>query len=133
MDDHATVTAALVGEPWDELLRDAGSAADAVPEAPSHFTWQLPPLPKDRVLRLLGEARRVLASEPNVIDLPLQPRVPAGSSGDPATTPATSATWTVVGDTHGQLFDVLQLFRINGAPSPANPHIFNGDFVRSRL
>eukprot|EP00808_Paulinella_micropora_P023590 g11404.t1 len=37
--------------------------------------------------------------------------------------------WTVVGDTHGQLFDVLNLFELNGWPSSSNPYIFNGDFV----
>ena len=36
---------------------------------------------------------------------------------------------TVCGDTHGQYYDVLNLFSINGAPSPTNPYLFNGDFV----
>ncbi len=33
------------------------------------------------------------------------------------------------GDTHGQFYDVLRLFEINGVPSPGNPYLFNGDFV----
>mmetsp|Transcript_8838 Transcript_8838/g.19415 ORF Transcript_8838/g.19415 Transcript_8838/m.19415 type:complete len:479 (+) Transcript_8838:61-1497(+) len=36
---------------------------------------------------------------------------------------------TVVGDLHGQLFDLLQLLEQSGPPSPENPYIFNGDFV----
>ena len=36
---------------------------------------------------------------------------------------------TVYGDVHGQYYDLLHTFDFNGAPSPSNPVIFNGDFV----
>lgn len=36
---------------------------------------------------------------------------------------------TVVGDVHGQLADVLTIFRLNGMPSESRRYIFNGDFV----
>jgi len=36
---------------------------------------------------------------------------------------------TVVGDVHGQYFDVLAIFKEHGLPGPDNPYIFNGDFV----
>eukprot|EP00931_Biecheleriopsis_adriatica_P007250 TRINITY_DN108559_c0_g1_i1.p1 TRINITY_DN108559_c0_g1~~TRINITY_DN108559_c0_g1_i1.p1 ORF type:complete len:878 (+),score=148.08 TRINITY_DN108559_c0_g1_i1:30-2663(+) len=35
----------------------------------------------------------------------------------------------VVGDTHGQLQDVLYLFRVHGPPSNANVYLFNGDIA----
>jgi len=37
---------------------------------------------------------------------------------------------TVVGDVHGQFFDVAHMLeQVSGFPSPANPILFNGDFV----
>ncbi|SMR59096.1 unnamed protein product [Zymoseptoria tritici ST99CH_1E4] len=36
---------------------------------------------------------------------------------------------TVCGDTHGQYFDLLEIFRLNGFPSASHAYLFNGDFV----
>jgi len=36
---------------------------------------------------------------------------------------------TVVGDLHGQYWDLLSIFHANGQPSPRNPYLFNGDIV----
>jgi len=36
---------------------------------------------------------------------------------------------TVCGDIHGQYYDLLNIFKINGNPSEENSYIFNGDFI----
>ena len=36
---------------------------------------------------------------------------------------------TVCGDIHGQYYDLLNIWTINGAPSEKNPYLFNGDFI----
>jgi diadenosine tetraphosphatase ApaH/serine/threonine PP2A family protein phosphatase len=55
----------------------------------------------------------LLVKEPNVNDCV----VPRGGKAN------------VVGDIHGQLPDLLTIFRLNGNPSHANVYIFNGDWV----
>jgi len=38
-------------------------------------------------------------------------------------------TFSICGDTHGQFFDVMNIFKLGGFPSQDNVYLFNGDFV----
>jgi serine/threonine-protein phosphatase 5 len=65
------------------------------------------------MIQILIQAVHTLRAQPNVtfVDVP---------NGE---------TVTVCGDTHGQYYDLLNIFELNGIPSETNRYIFNGDFV----
>lgn len=65
------------------------------------------------VLKLLVETKKFFDAEPTLVDFVF----PDGGQV------------TVFGDIHGQFYDLLNIFSINGYPSEANPCVFNGDFV----
>lgn len=62
---------------------------------------------------LLKKIKEILRALPTLVDLD----IPKGKE------------ITVCGDTHGQFYDVLNIFALNGNPSEDNPYVFNGDFV----
>jgi serine/threonine-protein phosphatase 5 len=70
------------------------------------------------VLQLLLAAKQYFSSLPTLLRIPL-PTLPSGKLGH----------FTVCGDTHGQYYDLVNIFEIGGFPSPTNPFLFNGDFV----
>jgi len=75
---------------------------------------------KRYVARLLINAKRHFEAMSSLVELSLP------SSGPDADS---KPRVTVCGDTHGQFYDVLNIFEKNGYPSADNPYLFNGDFV----
>jgi len=65
------------------------------------------------VHKILIELRNQLKELPSCVDVP----IPEGTRIN------------VCGDTHGQYYDLLNIFEIKGWPSEDNPFLFNGDFV----
>ena len=60
------------------------------------------------------QATELLRKAPSLVDV----SIPAESS------------FTVCGDVHGQFYDLLHIFELNGLPSEENPYLFNGAHLR---
>jgi len=65
------------------------------------------------VTKLVDDISDTVTSGPIVVDVDVAP----------------SHNLTVVGDLHGQYFDLAKIFEMNGNPSVSNRYVFNGDFV----
>ena len=73
-------------------------------------------LHKKYALEILRRAREILAKEACVVDV--------GMSED-----KDAHQITICGDVHGQYYDLINIFEMNGNPSETNRYLFNGDFV----
>lgn len=63
--------------------------------------------------QILLDIKKYFQTQPSLVDVP----VPDESK------------FTICGDIHGQFFDLMNIFELNGLPSEENPYLFNGDFV----
>lgn len=70
-------------------------------------------LDRKYVYQILKKVQTYLLTRPTIEDI----TIPAG------------AKMTICGDIHGQFFDLMHIFEINGLPSDTNLYLFNGDFV----
>ena len=70
-------------------------------------------LERDAVVKILEAEIALAGAQPNIVDATIDDATPL----------------TVVGDLHGQLPDLLHIFRFRGFPSSERPYLFNGDFV----
>ncbi|KAL2496683.1 Serine/threonine-protein phosphatase 5 [Forsythia ovata] len=70
-------------------------------------------LHKRYAYQIVLQTREMLRVLPSLVDI----NVPNGKH------------FTVCGDVHGQFYDLLNIFELNGLPSEDNPYLFNGDFV----
>ena len=62
------------------------------------------------------QAQHRLKSLPSLVDVPV----------------AEGNCITVCGDVHGQYYDLLNIFELNGMPSEDNPYLFNGEICGAR-
>ncbi|KAK4337004.1 hypothetical protein RND71_044102 [Anisodus tanguticus] len=68
---------------------------------------------KKYAYKIISEAQKLFRALPTLVDV----TIPENKK------------FTVCGDIHGQFFDLVNIFEINGYPSTDNPYLFNGDFV----
>jgi serine/threonine-protein phosphatase 5 len=73
---------------------------------------RLQAVPHALVQAILVDVHALLHALPAVVEVPVDER-----------------GINVCGDTHGQYFDVLNIFKLHGMPSDENPYLFNGDIV----
>ncbi len=70
-------------------------------------------LHKRYAYQILLDVKKLFEQQPSLVDV----TIPADRK------------FTVCGDIHGQFYDLMNIFKLNGVPSEANPYLFNGDFV----
>ncbi|XP_049812956.1 serine/threonine-protein phosphatase 5 [Schistocerca nitens] len=63
--------------------------------------------------KILLDVKQLFMKQPSLVDI----NIPDGKK------------FTVCGDIHGQYYDLMNIFELNGIPSEENPYLFNGDFV----
>ncbi|KAI4497466.1 hypothetical protein M0802_007477 [Mischocyttarus mexicanus] len=63
--------------------------------------------------QILVDVKALFKAQPSLVDI----TIPEDSK------------FTICGDIHGQYYDLLNIFDLNGLPSETNPYLFNGDFV----
>ena len=68
---------------------------------------------KKYVFEILAAVNKIVYDEPTMVEMEVEK----------------GHQLTVCGDTHGQFFDLLEIFRLNGFPSESHYYLFNGDFV----
>ncbi|KAI8617507.1 serine/threonine-protein phosphatase 5-like protein [Chytriomyces sp. MP71] len=93
-------------------LPASGITAEFCKDMLSHMEDQKK-LHRKYVYQIMLATKAIFEAAPTIIDIP----VPEGKK------------ITVCGDIHGQFYDLLHIFKMNGLPSEDNMYLFNGDFV----
>jgi serine/threonine-protein phosphatase 5 len=70
-------------------------------------------LHKKYVYQIVLAVKKIIYDEPTMVEMDIDDDVEL----------------TVCGDTHGQFFDLMELFRLSGFPTEKHKYLFNGDFV----
>ena len=72
-------------------------------------------IPAKYAYKIALESLKLLQTQPSLVHVSVKP---GGEEG-----------FTICGDVHGQFYDLVNIFELNGVPSEKNAYLFNGDFV----
>lgn len=110
--EDIAVEAAYTGPKLDEEKKTASIDSEWVV---SLMNWQKDQktLHKKYATMIIQKASEIFEKEKNMVQISVPDEVEI----------------TVCGDVHGQYYDLMNLFSINGNPSETNPYLFNGDFI----
>lgn len=86
-------------------------------------------LPKKHVFAIIAKVYSILRSESSLVEVSLPHSKIEMGKGENEILLENGKKLTVVGDTHGQFYDVLNLFQKYGFVSDEHIYLFNGDFV----
>jgi len=93
-------------------LKDGKVTQDFMTDLMKHYKEEKK-LHKKYAYKILLDVKAYLSTQPSMVDV----SIPEGNK------------FTVCGDIHGQFYDLMNIFDLNGVPSKSNPYLFNGDFV----
>jgi len=118
--DSINVDSMAVEEKYDGPRLETDGSDNKKPVVTLDFMTKLMAYYKDRktlhrryAFQILVEILSYFKTQPTLVDID----VPDGRK------------FTICGDIHGQFYDLMNVFELNGQPSEDNPYLFNGDFV----
>ncbi|KAF9585093.1 hypothetical protein BGW38_003936 [Lunasporangiospora selenospora] len=111
--DSIDVQSVLVEDSYDGVRIDDGKITkEFVDDMIQRFTDQKK-VHKRYAYEIILQARKYFMEQPSLVDV----KIPEDSK------------LTICGDVHGQFYDFINIFKLNGRPSEKNAYLFNGDFV----
>ncbi|KAJ3158659.1 Serine/threonine-protein phosphatase 5 [Geranomyces michiganensis] len=93
-------------------LPETGVTLEFVKDMLEHMKAQKK-LARKYLYKILLAVKAMFEAQPPIVDVVIPP----------------TGKITVCGDIHGQFYDLLHVFDLNGLPSPTNAYLWNGDFV----
>lgn len=112
--DNLEVESMIVEDKYDgpRLVSETKVSVDFVDQLLEHYRDQKL-LHRKYAFQILLDARTYFMAQPTLVNI----------------TVPEDRKFTICGDIHGQFYDLLNIFKLNGKPSEENPYLFNGDFV----
>lgn len=110
--EDLNIDAIVVDDTYDGVKLDNDMTQEFVDDMISRFK-KGKRIHKKYLYRIVATVKNIVYDEPTMVETEIEQ----------------GHQLTVCGDTHGQFFDLLEIFRLNGFPTASHSYLFNGDFV----